>query len=209
MNFIDGPIFLTAWVLFSQANYLNHSDWLAYCSVLYESTEHADDTEDRKCQPAGQKIALTLGNPCSHWMDAPVKSNQQRYPLDFYEITLDNSNRSIFAPANVSFYFNLLCFSLFNHYASGLSAIKFSLHVSFIKTYCYNPSLFPPLSYIFPSASLINSSTTTHLPRHTCLIWLTVVQLKSYAFVRRCRIFLFRFQGRLKDTSICCSRNKA
>ena len=46
MNF-DGLTFLTALVFYSQSDYLNHSnrnsDWL-YCSVLYESVEHADDT---------------------------------------------------------------------------------------------------------------------------------------------------------------------
>ena len=46
MNF-NGLTFLTALVLYSQSHYLNHSNrnsgWL-YCSVLYESVKHADDT---------------------------------------------------------------------------------------------------------------------------------------------------------------------
>ena len=40
MNF-DGLKFLTALILYSQSDCLN---WLAYCSVLYESIAHADDT---------------------------------------------------------------------------------------------------------------------------------------------------------------------
>ena len=46
MNF-NGLTFLTALVLYSQSDYLNHSNrnsgWL-YWSVLYESVKHADDT---------------------------------------------------------------------------------------------------------------------------------------------------------------------
>ena len=82
--------------------------WLAYCSVLYESTEHADDTEDRKCQTAGLKIASTLGNSCSYWIDPLVQSHQQRYPLDFCEIALDNSNPR-YSPL-LMFHFILNCF---------------------------------------------------------------------------------------------------
>ena len=40
MNF-DGLKFLTALILYSQSDCLN---WLAYCSVLYESIAHAEDT---------------------------------------------------------------------------------------------------------------------------------------------------------------------
>ena len=82
--------------------------WLGYCSVLYESTEHADDTEDRKCQTAGLKIASTLGNSCSYWIDPLVQSHQQRYPLDFCEIALDNSNPR-YSPL-LMFHFILNCF---------------------------------------------------------------------------------------------------
>ena len=46
MNF-DGLTLLTGLVLYSQSDYLNHSnrdsDWPIF-SVLYESIEHADDT---------------------------------------------------------------------------------------------------------------------------------------------------------------------
>ena len=86
----------------------NQGLWLAYCCVLYESTEHADDTEDRKCQSAGLKIASTLGNSCSHWIDPLVQSHQQKCPLDFCEITLDNSN-SRYSPL-LTFHFILNCF---------------------------------------------------------------------------------------------------
>ena len=103
------------------------------------SIEHADDTEDRECKPSDQKIASTLGNSSPHWMDPRVKSNPERYPLDFCEITVDNSNPR-YLPL-LTFHFILICFSSFNHYTLGLSAVKFSLHVSFMKPCCYNPSV--------------------------------------------------------------------
>ena len=49
---------LTALVLYSQSDYLNYYKgfWLTYCSVLYESTEHADETVVR----FGIKIYLKI-----------------------------------------------------------------------------------------------------------------------------------------------------